>query len=588
MVKWFKRKTVDISQLKAHPTLAGVGETALRILTNRGFDTPEKVEKLLFSGIGDLHDPRLMKDAEKAVEIIERAIRNGEPITVYGDYDADGVGSTVLMTKLLRKAGGTVHFFTNNRFIHGYGICPKGVDDMLALYPETKLIVTVDNGISAHAGINYAKEKGLTVVVTDHHDPAETLPDADAIVDPKRRDCEYPFKGLCGAGVAFKLMLLLYWNMGHELETVYTTMDIVALSTVADVVPLVDENRIIVKKGLNMMESESRSVFRIFRQVTGVKTINAHHTIGMVYAPMINAIGRLDGDPRRAIEMFFEEEEEKIEETILYLKEVNERRKAMTVEQTEIAMESIEGVLDESTGTRSGGKGLQYVNVVYHPDFHEGIVGLIAGRLKEHYNRPFFVFTKEHGYLKGSGRGIDGFHLKEAMDKIKYLFKGYGGHAKACGLSLEEAHLKTFEEEINRLAKECLTEDNFQKVKRIEIVLKPHECSLELIDELKDLEPFGEAFPKPVLGIEDFFADSAFPIVKGSSQKVHYMRMGSEQQHLKLKCGNLDLIVWGMSDNYIQMGAPKHIKAIGYPDINIWQDRVTVQFIVDNDNIRSA
>lgn len=588
MVKWVRRPTQDIRPLKAHSALAGVSDTALKILSVRGFNKPEQIEKFLFSEISDFHDPRLMKDAEKAVEIIAEAIRNGVPINVYGDYDADGVGSTAVMTMLIRKAGGKVTFFTNNRFVHGYGICPKGVDDMLALYPDTKLIVTVDNGISAHAGIQYAKEKGLTVVVTDHHDPADTLPEADAVVDPKRNDCPYPFKGLCGAGVAFKLMLLMYWNMGLDLETVYETMDIVALSTVADVVPLLDENRILVKKGLKMMEREQRSVFRIFRQITEVKTINAHNTIGMVYAPMVNAIGRLDGDPKRAIDMFFEEDETKIEETILYLKEVNERRKAMTVEQTEIATEIIEGVLNESTGTRSGGKGLRYVNVVYHPDFHEGIVGLIAGRLKEKYNRPVYVFTKEHGFIKGSGRGIDGFHLKEAMDKIKHLLKGYGGHAKACGLSLEEEHLEAFEVEMNKIAEEELTEENFEKIKRVELVFRPQDLTLDVVDDLKELEPFGEGFPKPVLAIDGFVADSVFPLYKGSPDRTHYMTMGSEKQHLKLKCGNLDLIAWSMAEQYVEMGQPTHIKAIGFPDINVWQDRVNIQFLVEDDQIRPA
>lgn len=588
MDKWVRRPTPDISQLKAHPALAGVSDTALRILAVRGFTKPEQVEQFLFSEISDFHDPRLMKDAEKAVDIIEQAIRNGDEINVYGDYDADGVGSTATMTMLIRKAGGKVTFFTNNRFVHGYGICPKGVDDMLALFPNTKLIVTVDNGISAHAGIQYAKEKGLTVVVTDHHDPAETLPDADAIVDPKRKDCEYPFKGLCGAGVAFKLMLLMYWNMGLDLETVYETMDIVALSTVADVVPLLDENRILVKKGLRMMEQEKRAVFRLFRQVTEVKTINAHNTIGMVYAPMVNAIGRLDGDPKRAIDMFFEEDEEKILETILYLKQVNERRKEMTVEQTEIAMEMIEGVLDEESGTRSGGKGLRYINVVYHPDFHEGIVGLIAGRLKEKYNRPVYVFTKEHGFIKGSGRGIDGFHLKEAMDEIKHLLKGYGGHAKACGLSLEEEHLEAFEEEMNKLAEAVLTEEDFERIRRVELLFKPQDLTLSIVDELKELEPYGEGFVKPVLAVVGFSADSVFPIAKGSSQKTHFMTMGNEKQHLKLKCGNLDLIAWSMAGTYEEMGFPTEIKAIGFPDINVWQDRVNVQFLVDGDQLRSA
>ncbi|WPS85454.1 single-stranded-DNA-specific exonuclease RecJ (plasmid) [Brevibacillus halotolerans] len=575
-VKWFKKRPVDIDHLRIHPRLSGINDTSLKILANRGINTPEDIEKFMYGGIKDLHDPRKMKDAKLAVSIIEEAIRNEEHITVYGDYDCDGVGSTTIMAMLLEKAGAKVSFFTNNRFVHGYGMCPSGVDDMLALYPETKLVVTVDNGISAFAGVDYAKSMGLKVIVTDHHDQAETIPLADAIVNPKQHDCQYPFKGLCGAGVAFKLMLLLYWNMGYDLETVYETLDIVALSTVADVVPLLDENRIMVSKGLEMIAAEKRSVFRIFRSVTGVKTINAHYTIGMVYAPMVNAIGRLDGDPRRAIEMFFDQDEQKIEDTVRYLQEVNEIRKKMTVEQTEIAIAMIEGELEESSGLRKpGGKGLRYINVVYHPDFHEGIVGLIAGRLKERYNRPVYVFTKEHGFLKGSGRGIDGFHLKQAMDEIKHLLKGYGGHAKACGLSLEEENLNLFEEEMNKLAEAVLTEESFEKVHRIELVFEPHELTIDVVEELKELEPFGESFPKPVLAINNFKVEQQF-------------FMGNEKQHVKLTCGNLSVLMWSMSEQYREMGEPSIVKAIGFPELNIWNNSVSVQFVVDNDNIRSV
>lgn len=576
MIKWFLKRPVSIDHIKKHPKLSGMSDTTLKVLAGRGITNPDEIYTFMYGGIKDLHDPRKMKDAELFAKIVEEAIRNGVLIVVYGDYDCDGVGSTATMTKLLRKAGANVVFFTNNRFVHGYGICPSGVDDMLEMYPDTKLIVTVDNGISAHAGIKYAKEKGLTVVVTDHHDPAETLPPADAIVDPKRKDCEYPFKGLCGAGVAFKLMLLLYYNMELPLEIVYETLDIVALSTVADVVPLVDENRILVKKGLEKIAKEDSPVFRMFRKVTAVKVINAHYTLGRVYGPMVNAIGRLDGDPRRAIEMFFEEDEEIIEKTIIYLKEVNDLRKKMTVEQTEQAIAMIEGELDEETGVRKpGGKGVRYINVVYHPDFHEGIVGLIAGRLKESYNRPFYVFTKEHGFIKGSGRGIDGFHLKEAMDEIKHLLKGYGGHAKACGLSLEEENLEAFEEEMNKMAEAVLNEESFEKVERIELAFKPSELTTDLVEELRELEPFGEGFPKPVIAVSEFKAENEF-------------FMGAEKQHLKLKCGNLEMIAWGMSEQYREMGSPKSLKAIGYPELNVWNNRVSVQFVVENNNVRTA
>jgi len=299
-----------------HPLFSELNDVVLQILMNRGFSKEEEIETFLFGDLRHLHDPRMLKDAEKATDIIMEAIQNGKKIVVYGDYDCDGICSTVVMTSSLRQLGGKVEYYTNNRFIHGYGMCPEGVNEILSQHPDTQLIVTVDNGIMAHEGIQYAKEKGLTVVVTDHHDPGDTLPQADAVVNPKRKDCSYPFKELCGAGLAFKLLLLLYWKMNKPLKWVYDTLDIVALATVGDIVPLLDENRILVKKGLEKIRAEDRLVFKMLREVTNSKVVNAHDTLAFYYAPLINSIGRLDGDPKPAIDMFFDNDEQSVRETI--------------------------------------------------------------------------------------------------------------------------------------------------------------------------------------------------------------------------------------------------------------------------------
>lgn len=559
--KWiYSRKKID--ELKKDKRLTGVSDIELQILLNRGFNTPEKIESFLFGTLADLHDTRLMKDAEKAVAIIKESIENNELIVVYSDYDSDGVNSAGVMTLLLRTAGGNVEFYTNNRFTQGYGMMPSGVDMILDKYPDAKLIVTCDNGIMAHEGVQHALDNGLKVVVTDHHEQGATLPPAHAIVDPKRHDCDYPFDGLCGAGVAFKLMLLLYWEMGLSLEPVYDTLDIVALATVGDIVPLIDENRIIVQEGLKKIRDEkrNRNVFRIFQEVTEAKEINAHWTFGFIYVPMINAIGRLDGDPKRAIDMFFEEDEEKIRETIVYLKELNDERKKMTVEQVNRAEEII------------AEKGLKKVIVVYDDSFHEGIVGLISGRLKEKYNRPVFVFTKnQNGLLKGSARSIDNFHLKKSFDVVHEHIVGGGGHAKAAGLSIREDQLEGFEKAVNDLADEWLTEDDFMKVYRIDSTLEADSVDLDIVDNLKSLEPFGESFPKPVLVLNNFVAKKPF-------------YMGSEQTHVKLIHDNISMIIWNEAENYKAMGEPPRIKAIGYPELNVFRNQVSLQFKVDNDN----
>jgi single-stranded-DNA-specific exonuclease len=554
-----------IDDLRNHPKIADLSDVALNILYNRGFRNVDDIDAFLHGDIKHLHDPRLMKDADLATDILMDAIKNDWFIVVYGDYDCDGVSSTTVMTELLQKAGGRVGFYTNDRFRQGYGMMPSGVDELLAMYPETKLIVTVDNGIMAFEGVKYAKDKGLTVVVTDHHEQGAELPIADAVVDPKRHDCEYPFEGLCGAGVAFKLMLLMYYKMGKPLETVYDSLDIVGMATVGDVVPLVDENRILVQKGLDMIKEEKRLAFRALREVFEAKVINAHYTIGFQYVPAINSIGRLDGNPRRAIEMFFESDYEVVKETVSYLKLKNDERKEMTTEQCLEAEAMIQI------------KGLKHVIVAYSPIFHEGIVGLIAGRLKEEYNRPVFVFGGEHGQLKGSGRGIDGFHLKQALDvlKEKNLILGGGGHAKACGCSLEESMLEGFEKVVNEMAEAVLTEEDFVKKIDVDYVFHPSEVTIDLIDELRTLEPFGEAFAKPTLVVDGFNVDRTF-------------YMGTEKNHVKLTSSDLDMILFREAEYFKSLGEPKRIKAIGYPDINIWNNRVTVQFLIDNKNVQPA
>lgn len=546
-----------------HPLFSELNDVVLQILMNRGFSKEEEIETFLFGDLRHLHDPRMLKDAEKATDIIMEAIQNGKKIVVYGDYDCDGICSTVVMTSSLRQLGGKVEYYTNNRFIHGYGMCPEGVNEILSQHPDTQLIVTVDNGIMAHEGIQYAKEKGLTVVVTDHHDPGDTLPQADAVVNPKRKDCSYPFKELCGAGLAFKLLLLLYWKMNKPLKWVYDTLDIVALATVGDIVPLLDENRILVKKGLEKIRAEDRLVFKMLREVTNSKVVNAHDTLAFYYAPLINSIGRLDGDPKPAIDMFFDNDEQSVRETIEYLKQINETRKSMTNEQYEIAEKKL------------AQKGLKPVLVVYHPDFHEGVVGLIASRLKEKYHRPVFVLAKHHDIIKGSGRSIDGFHLKETLMELaeRSFILGGGGHAKACGVSLSEKMLDSFETFLNEKANQCLTQEDFQKKYYIDYVLDPHEIDLDFLESLKQLEPFGEAFPKPIFALDSFNVKQVFT-------------MGERQQHLKLISDNLSLIAWNGASLYEKLERPSCVTALGYPQLNIWNNEVYFQFVVEDDNIK--
>ncbi|MDF2879476.1 MAG: recJ [Clostridiaceae bacterium] len=560
--KWtYSPKNIDT--LMKNPRLTGISDTSLKILLNRGIDTVEKIENFMFNGLNSFYDTRLMKDAEIAVKIIIDSIKNKEEIVIYSDYDCDGICGGAVGVRLLKGLGAVTHVYTNNRFTQGYGMCKSGIDEILKLYSAVKLIITVDNGIVAYEGIQYAKDLGLKVIVTDHHEQGDTIPNADAVVDPKRKDDTYPFKGLCGTGVIFKLMLLLYWEMGKRIQNVYDVLDIVAVATVGDIVPIVDENRIIVKEGLKLISEEKKPLFRIFREITGVTTINSHYTLGFIYVPMINSVGRLEGNTEDIIEMLVSEDEEFIKSVIEHLKTTNEKRKEMTKDQCETA----EKLLKE--------KGMKNIIVLYDESFHEGIVGLIAGRLKEKYNRPAIVFTKHEGGLKGSGRSIDNFHLKEVFDELKSLLLGYGGHAKAAGLSIKEENLDRFEEALNKLSEKYLKKDDFMINFNIDCVLNAQKIGVEIVDELKQLEPFGEGFPKPVLVLDNFQASQA-------------MYMGEEKNHVKLISDKVSMIIWREAEKYRKKGEPQKVKAIGYPELNVYKNKVNLQFTVNNDNFQKA
>lgn len=566
--KWLEPQ-VDIQTLQNDRNVQKLGLTdaSLSILANRGYDTPEKVVKLMNANLNNLHHPRLLKDADKGAKEIIKAVENNTPIVVYSDYDADGVSAAAVAMILLKKLGADVNYWTNNRFKHGYGMNPEGLEDMLNEFPDTKLIITCDNGIMSHEAIDMANELGIGTVVTDHHEPGDTLPNALAVINPKRKDCTYPFDGLCGAGVIFKVMMLVYWQMGYPLEHVMDTIDIVAMATVGDVVPLIDENRVIVQEGLKRINNDDRVTFEVFREVVDADRITAHFTIAFQYVPMINALGRLVGDPKQVVDMFLTDDREKIRKTIEEMKKINDERKAMTEEQMLIAEEIIEQ------------KGLKSIIVVHDDSFHEGIVGLVAGRLKEKYHRPVFVFgtnEEDQTIAKGSGRGIDGFHLKETLEVlIKDGFVlGGGGHAKAAGCSVLVDKLEDFENAIVEIADKKLTEEDFIKKVQVDYFYDPEEITAETVYELQELEPFGEAFPKPVLGVSGLDVNKVF-------------FMGEEKNHVKLRTNGPDVIMWRGAEHFASLNSPNRIKALGSPDLNVWNGKVSVQFIVQDNNLKS-
>lgn len=534
--------------------LDGCGDNIIdKILSARGI----KDKRLFLKGkISDMHDISLLNDAIKAVNLIKKVIKNNEKIVIYSDYDTDGACGAAVAYMILKELGADVDYYTNDRFTQGYGMCISGIDEVLTLYPEASLILTIDNGIVAYDAIDYAKSKGLTVIVTDHHEQGEYLPNADAVVNPKRKDSTYPFDGICGAVVAWKILRELYEDKNEANKF----LDILAIATVGDVVPLIDENRIIVKEGLKLLNNNSRKSLAILREMTNTTEINAHFTLGFIYSPIFNAVSRLGGNINSVIDMLVSEDEEFIREKITELIDVNEKRKALTDKQVKKA----ELLLEK--------KGLKEVIVLYDEEFHEGIIGLIAGRLKEKYNRPAFVFTKtENGFLKGSARSIKEFDIKKNLDKCQDLLLGYGGHTMAGGLSLEAKNLEALEDRLIKLAQKILTEDDYIKKFYYVDILRENDITMDLVEDLKALEPYGEGFEKPLIRLVDFNVRRVFT-------------MGKEKEHLKLLGDKISLIAWRQANHYEERGNPLKVTALGFPEINVYENNVNIQFVVDEDN----
>lgn len=586
MPKYNTVEQMKLKELKNDDRLYGLPPIVIDILYNRGLRSVEDIERHLYSTIKDVPSPILLKDADKFVIYTKEAIDNKEHIVFYTDYDMDGIGAGAIGVNGLRHLGAKVDYYTNNRFIEGYGITPAGVIDLQKKFPDVKLIITTDNGIMGFEGIKKATELGIKVIVTDHHEPSKDgIPsDALAVIDPKREDCQYPFKGLCGAGIIFKLLLLLYFEYDVDLNFMYGMLDILAMSTVGDMVPLLEENRIYVKEGIKMIAEEHKMVFTKLREALELSQID-EEVLGFQYCPMFNSIGRIDGSPDMAIELLITEDENLIEESVNKLIEINNKRKDLTSAQEEKGIRMIEDYIKKNHS-------LPNVIVLHDDEFHEGIVGLIAGRLKDKYNRPVVVLAthkknilntegliEEITIYKGSARGIDGFPIKKSFDKIKDKIIAYGGHEKAGGLSIEPSKLVEFTEAINDLAEKTLTKDKYIRTIFVDAPLKTDEITVDLIRQIERLKPFGVDFAKPRFGLSNF---KLHP-VKNDPDKII---CGKNKTTLRLiSQDNLTLIMFKFAERYKEIKNPLLLKAVGYPTLNFFNGTTSAQFQVENNYI---
>lgn len=572
MEKWFvAMKKADFNGIAEKYQISPI---IARLMRNRDVIGDEAIDFYLNGTVEDLYDGLLMKDMDRAVDILKEKIEEGKKIRVIGDYDIDGVNATYILQQGLAGLGADVDTDIPDRIKDGYGLNQMLIDR--ALEDDVDTIITCDNGIAAMSEIAYGKENGMTIVVTDHHEvpyleengeKKYLLPPADAVVDPHRADCEYPFKGLCGAAVAYKLVEVLYRVSGkpeQEVEHLQESlMENVAIATIGDVMDLVGENRVFVKKGLELLKTTKNEGLHALMQCTGVDTanLNTYH-IGFVIGPCINAGGRLD-TAKRALELLNASNRREAVTLAADLKELNDSRKEMTEEGVEEAVRQIES---------SSWKDNQ-VLVVYLPECHESIAGIIAGRIKERYYRPTFVLTKGETGVKGSGRSIEAYDMFAEMSRCRELFTKFGGHKLAAGLSLEEEKVEVFRKRINELAD--LTEEDLQMKVSIDMRLPFPYINEGLIHELKILEPFGKGNGKPL------FAESKLRVIQprifGKNRNVLKCRLEDQQ-------GNqMEAVYFGEVEDCLRQMEKKQIMSFTYyPSINEYMGRRTIQLTIVN------
>lgn len=546
----------------------GIDQVTARIIRNRDVIGEEAIEKYLHGSRTDFYSPWLLKDMEKAVTILQKKIENRNRIRIIGDYDIDGVMSTYILLQSLRGLGCDVDMMIPNRITDGYGINEHLIEQAWQEGRDT--IITCDNGIAAMTQIQKAKDLGMTVIVTDHHEVPfedveggrkEILPPADAVVNPKQKACSYPFAGLCGAAVTMKVMEALYEKMAPEVDLVDKMLPFAGIATIGDVMDLQDENRILVKEGLQRLHHTTNLGLQELIRVNNLEPENVSpYHIGFILGPCLNASGRLD-TAKRALQLLLADSREEAAVLAGDLKNLNESRKEMTAQGVEKAIEQVESTsMMEDT-----------VLVVFLPECHESLAGIIAGRLRERYHKPSFVLTRGEEGVKGSGRSIESYSMYEKLCECKEYLTKFGGHPMAAGLSLEEENVENFRKKLNEQS--GLTEEDLVEKVMIDVPMPIHYIRKDLVQELSLLEPFGKGNEKPLFAQKNLWVSQMR--VFGKNRNVVKMRLTDENGY------PMDGVYFGNGDAFAEEGKGKRkISIVYYPDINIYQGRESLQVII--------
>ena len=568
MEKWMVyNKKADFQKIGSE---FGIDPVIARLIRNRDIQDMKEIRSYLYGTLAEIPSPWKMKDMERAVQILQKKITQKKKIRIIGDYDIDGVTATCILLKGLKRLNANVDTYIPDRVKDGYGMHEQLIDK--ALEDGIDTILTCDNGIAAAAEIEYAKKEGLTVIVTDHHDiPFRDtedgriwiIPKADAVVNPKQNDCLYSNKNICGAVVAWKLIWALYERLGIDSDEIWDFLELAAIATVGDVMDLQGENRIIVKEGLKKLSSTSFEGLKALICVNNLEgaEITAYH-VGFVIGPCINASGRLD-TAARSLELLLADNMEDAMKLADDLYDLNQSRKAMTEQGKGQAIQSIE----------ENNLGKDRVLVVYLPDCHESLAGIIAGRIREAYNKPVFVLTKGSDGVKGSGRSIEAYSMYEELVKCSDLLMQFGGHPMAAGLSMEEKNIELFR---RRLNDNCtLTEQDLIPKIMIDVPMPISYLSKKLTEQLKVLEPFGKGNSKPLFAQKNLRAVGIR--VLGRNRNVAKMLL-IDENGIKM-----DAVYFGEAQEFVDfVQAHDTISVTYYPEINVFQGRENLQVVIKN------
>ena len=556
----------------------GISPVTARVIRNRDVCGTEEIRKYLYGTKEQLYSPFLMKDLEKACDILLKKIEQGKKIRVAGDYDCDGVNATYILLTAIKRLGGDVDFVIPDRIHDGYGINEEIVKKAAA--EEVDTMLTCDNGIAAADQIGLAGRLGMTVIVTDHHDiPERGVPQAAAVVNPKQQDCPYPFKGLCGAAVAFKLVQAMYEKRGIPAEEAFGYLEFAALATVADVMELKGENRILVREGLaRLRRTENTGLNALIQTCKLKKEAIASYHLGFVIGPCLNASGRLE-TAALSLELLLCGDRDRAQVIAENLRQLNETRKDMTVKGTEEAVVLIEREQMEQDP----------VLVVYLPDCHESIAGIIAGRLKEKYHRPSIVLTDSQEGVKGSGRSIEAYHMFHGLQQSAKWLDKFGGHPMAAGLSLKKENITSFRESL--IAGAELSERDFVKRIWLDMELPFAWVSMGLVKELQVLEPFGNGNSRPLFGCRQV-AVRRGQVIGRNSNVLRLSLTDAQGTFMEgIWFGDTEELIHTWSEKYGQAQVENMLRGYEndirftiayYPSINDYAGRQTLQITIQN------